>query len=80
MLMLRRSSPMLTEIIYINNASMILLFYNYMVTVMETTTSTVSYITKGMKKVDVLPFRFFCCDKHILTEINSGSQAVVAHT
>lgn len=80
MLMLRRSSPMLTEIIYINNASMILLFYNYMVTVMETTTSTVSYITKGMRKVDVLPFRFFCCDKHILTEINSGSQAVVAHT
>lgn len=83
MLMLRRSSPMLTEIIYINNASITWLcdtFYNYMVTVMETTTSTVSYITKGMRKVDVLPFRFFCCDKHILTEINSGSQAVVAHT
>lgn len=81
MLMFRRPSP--TLIIYINNASITWLydtFYSYMVTVMETTTSTVSYVTKDMKKVGVLLFRFCCCDKHILTESNSGSRAVVVHT
>lgn len=78
--MFRRPSPTLTQIIYINNASITWLydtFYSYTVTVMETTTPTV---TKDMKKVAVLPFHFCCCDKHILTESNSGSWAVVAHT
>ena len=83
MLMFRRPSPTLTQIIYINNASITWLydtFYSYMVTVMETTTFTVSYVTKDMNKVRVLPFHFCCYDKHILTENNSGSRAVVAHT